>query len=86
MKAQQLLIAGILAAFTLMPSLAKADGELVSFGDGDRVTERSLSTGQNMVDTVIDASAESPTIQEEFVAGGVSGPNQGGYVDPSTNI
>lgn len=85
MKIQAIILAAVVGAISLMPAVAKADGEMVSFGDGGRVTERELSSGQNMVDTIVDASAEAPSIEEEFVSGGLAGPNQGGFVDPSTN-
>ena len=86
MNAQKLFTAVLFSVLTLAPAVAKADGEQVSFGDGDRVTERSLATGQNMVATVVDSSAETPTSDEEFGSAGLSGPNAGGYVDPSTNV
>lgn len=86
MKAKKLLTAAIFAVVTLAPTVARADGEIVSFGDGDRVTERSLASGQNMVATVVDSSAETPTVQDEFGSAGLSGPNAGSYVDPSSNV
>ncbi len=82
---RQQILAALVTTLVLFPSIALAEGELVSYGDGDRVTERTLSTGQNMIATEVDTTAEAATSDQEFAAAGLNGPNEGSFVDPSTN-